>query len=291
MDRSMSSKDTIAVLGTGIMGAPMARNLLAAGFPVRAWNRSAEKAAPLADAGAVVAGSPAEAADGAQIVLTMLSDADAVLDSVADALDGPEVWVQMSTVGIEGVERCAALAAEHGVAFVDAPVMGSRQPAEEGTLTVLASGPDELRERIDPLFDAVGARTSWVGEAGTAQRLKLVNNAWVLALVEGLAETLVLAEGLGVQPQAFLDGIAGSPLDSGYAQLKGKGMVERSFPPAFSLRLAAKDLRLIAEAAGRHELNVPLIEAIAARFAEGVAAGNGDLDMSATFLTGADRER
>jgi 3-hydroxyisobutyrate dehydrogenase len=289
MERGMSSKDTVAVLGTGIMGAPMARNLLAAGFPVRAWNRTAEKAAPLADAGAVVARTPAEAAEGAQVVLTMLSDADAVLDSVADALDGPDVWVQMSTIGIEGGERCAALASERGVAFVDAPVMGSRQPAEEGALLVIASGPAELRDRVDPLFDAVGARTSWVGEAGAAQRLKLVNNAWVVAVVQGLADTLVLAEGLGVEPQAFLDGIAGGPLDSGYAQLKGKNMVARDFPPAFTLRLAAKDLRLIVEAASRYELDLPLLSATAGRFAEGVAAGNGDLDMSATFLTGAER--
>jgi 3-hydroxyisobutyrate dehydrogenase len=289
MERGMSSKDTVAVLGTGIMGAPMARNLLAAGFPVRAWNRTADKAAPLAEAGAVVAESPADAAAGAQIVLTMLSDADAVMDSAVDALDGAEVWVQMSTVGLDGAERCAALADERGVALVDAPVLGSRQPAEEGKLTVLASGPDGLRDRVDPLFGAVGARTWWLGEAGAGQRLKLVANAWVLAIVQGLAETLVLAEGLGVPPQSFLDVIAGGPLDCAYAQLKGRGMIERSFPPAFPLRLAAKDLRLIEEAAERHDLDVPLIEAIAARFAEGVSAGHGDLDMSATFLTGAGR--
>jgi 3-hydroxyisobutyrate dehydrogenase len=289
MDLGMTSKDTVAVLGTGIMGAPMARNLLAAGFPVRAWNRTPDKAAALGEAGAVVAGSPAEAASGAQVVLTMLSDADAVVESAADALDGAEVWVQMSTVGIDGSERCAALADEHGVALVDAPVLGSRQPAEEGKLTVLASGPAEVRERVDPLFDAVGARTSWVGEAGAGQRLKLVANNWVLTLVEGLAETLQLAEGLGVPPQSFLDAIAGGAMDCDYAQLKGRGMIERSFPPAFPLRHAAKDLRLIEEAASRHELDVPLVEAISARFAEGVAAGHGELDMSATFLTGAER--
>jgi 3-hydroxyisobutyrate dehydrogenase len=288
MERGMSSDDTVAVLGTGIMGAPMARKLLAAGFPVRVWNRTAEKAAALADEGAAVAETPADAAGGAQVVLTMLSDADAVLDSAADALDSAEVWVQMSTIGLDGTERCDALAAERGVAFVDAPVLGSRQPAEEGKLTVLASGPEDLRGRVDPLFDAVGARTWWLGEAGAGQRLKLVANTWVLAMVQGLAETLTLAEGLGVPPRSFLDVIAGGPLDSGYAQLKGKGMIERSFPPAFPLRHAAKDLRLIEEAARRHDLDVPLIEAIAARFAEGVAAGHGDLDMSATFLTGAE---
>ncbi len=136
----MSSRDTVAVLGTGIMGAPMARNLLAAGFPVRAWNRTAEKTAPLGAAGAVIGASPAEAADGAQIVLTMLTDADAVVEVAAAALGGADVWIQASTVGIDGAERCAALAAEHGVAYVDAPVLGTRQPAEEGKLIVLALG-------------------------------------------------------------------------------------------------------------------------------------------------------
>ncbi|HTE61749.1 MAG TPA: NAD(P)-dependent oxidoreductase [Solirubrobacteraceae bacterium] len=285
----MSSNDTVAVLGTGIMGAPMARNLLAAGFPVRAWNRTGEKAAPLADAGAVVAGSPREATAGAQIVLTMLADADAVLETVADALDPGQVWLQMSTVGLAGAERCAALAAERGVTLVDAPVLGSRQAAEDGTLIVLASGADDVRERVDPLSDVVGQRTWWLGEAGTGQRVKLVANTWVLTLVESLAETLVLAEGLGVAPRTFLDVIAGGSLDSGYAQLKGRAMIERDFPPAFPLRHAAKDLRLIEEAADRHELDVPLIDAVAERYAQAVAAGLGDLDMSATFLTGAER--
>jgi 3-hydroxyisobutyrate dehydrogenase len=285
----MSSKDTVAVLGTGIMGAPMARNLLAAGFPVRAWNRTAEKAAPLAEAGAVVAGSPREATANAQIVLTMLVDADAVLETVADALDPGQVWLQMSTVGLDGAERCAALAGERGVTLVDAPVLGSRQAAEVGKLIVLASGPQDVRERVDPLFEVVGERTLWLGEAGSGQRLKLVANTWVLTLVESLAETLVLAEGLGVPPQTFLDVIAGGALDCGYAQLKGRAMIERNFPPAFPLRHAAKDLRLIEEAAGRHELDVPLIDAVAERYAQAAESGLGDLDMSATFLTGVQR--
>jgi 3-hydroxyisobutyrate dehydrogenase len=285
----MSSKDTVAVLGTGIMGAPMARNLLAAGFPVRAWNRTAEKAAPLAEAGAVVAGSPREATADAQIVLTMLVDADTVLETVADALDPGQVWLQMSTVGLDGAERCAALATERGVTLVDAPVLGSRQAAEDGKLIVLASGPEDVRERVDPLFEVVGERTLWLGEAGSGQRLKLVANTWVLTLVESLAETVVLAEGLGMPPQTFLDVIAGGALDCGYAQLKGRAMIERNFPPAFPLRHAAKDLRLIEEAAGRHELDVPLIDAVAERYAQAAESGLGDLDMSATFLTGVQR--
>ena len=285
----MSTPDSVAVLGTGIMGAPMARHLAEAGFPVRAWNRTPGKAEPLRAAGARVADSPAEAAAGAAVLLTMLTDAGAVLETASAALDGQDVWVQASTVGIEGTERCAALAAERGVAFVDAPVLGTRQPAEDGKLIVLGSGPEAERERLAPLFGAYAARTIWLGEAGAGTRLKLVANTWVLALVEGLAETLALAEGLGVAPQAFLDAIAGGPLDAGYAQAKGKGMIAREFAPAFPLRHAAKDLRLVEDAAARHELSVPLVAAIAERFAEGVERGHGDLDMSATFLTTAER--
>ena len=285
----MSTPDSVAVLGTGIMGGPMARHLAEAGFPVRAWNRTPEKAEPLRAAGAQVADSPAEAAAGAAVLLTMLTDAGAVLETASAALDGQDVWVQASTVGIEGTERCAALAAERGVAFVDAPVLGTRQPAEDGKLIVLGSGPEAERERLAPLFGAYAARTIWLGEAGAGTRLKLVANTWVLALVEGLAETLALAEGLGVAPQAFLDAIAGGPLDAGYAQAKGKGMIAREFAPAFPLRHAAKDLRLVEDAAARHELSVPLVTAIAERFAEGVERGHGDLDMSATFLTTAER--
>ena len=196
----------------------------------------------------------------------------------------------MSTVGIEGTERCAALAAERGVAFVDAPVVGTAPAGGGGQLIVLASGPDDQHERLAPLFDAVAARTIWLGAAGAGTRLKLVANTWVLALVEGLAETLVLAEGLGVAPEAFLDVIAGGPLDAGYAQAKGKGMIARDFAPAFPLRHATKDLRLVEAAAAAHGLDVPLVTAIAERFAEGVARGHGDLDMSATFLTSSERD-
>jgi 3-hydroxyisobutyrate dehydrogenase len=284
MERSMSSNPAVAVLGTGIMGAPMARNLLAAGFPLRVWNRSSEKAEPLAADGAVVADSPREASDGAEIVLTMLADADAVLDTVADALDGTQVWVQASTIGVEGTERCAALAGEHGVAFVDAPVLGTKQPAEQGQLIVLASGPADQRERLAPLFDAIGARTFWLGDAGAGTRLKLVANAWVLSLVEGLAETLVLAEGLGVAPELFLETIAGGPLDCGYAQLKGKAMIERDFPASFPLSLALKDARLVRKAAERAGVELPLVETVERQFERADDDGHGDEDMAAVFL-------
>jgi 3-hydroxyisobutyrate dehydrogenase len=279
-------RDTIAVLGTGIMGGGIARNLIAAGFPVRVWNRSREKAEPLVAAGAETAESPAEAAVGADIVLTMLSDADALVEVMSDGpLEaGPRVWVQMSTVGLEGTERLAELAAEHDVAFVDAPVLGTRQPAEEGQLRVLASGPDEALDRCQPLFDAVGSRTFRLGPAGQGSRTKLVTNLWVLTLVEGVAEALALAEGLGVDPTTFLDTIADGPLDSPYAKTKAKAMIEREFPTSFPLRWASKDADLIRAAAAETGLELPLAEGVADALARGVHAGHGDEDMAATFL-------
>src|SRR6185437_12579185 len=165
----MADKQTVAVLGAGgIMGFAMARNLARDGYAIRAWNRSREKAEPLTEDGAEVFDTPAQAAERAEVIITMVADADAVTDAVeGDAgavsatTSGKAVWLQMSTIGIEGTERCAALAGERGIAFLDAPVLGTKAPAEQGNLVVLASGPDDLRERAQPIFDVVGARTMW----------------------------------------------------------------------------------------------------------------------------------
>jgi 3-hydroxyisobutyrate dehydrogenase len=273
----------VAVLGTGIMGAPMARNIAAAGHEVRAWNRTRERAEPLAQHGATVAGTPAEAVDGADVVVTMLSDGAAVEAVVAD-LPFPDgsVWAQMSTVGVEAIERLSARAAEAGVPIVDAPVLGTRAPAEQGQLTVIAAGPPDARERCAPVFDAVGARTVVLGdEPGAATRMKLVLNAWLLALVEGLAESVALAERLGVEPARFLEIIDGGPLGPPYAKMKGTMMIERSYEPSFSLGLAAKDARLALEAAEAQGLELPALRAIRAQLEKAVEQGHGDADMAA----------
>jgi 3-hydroxyisobutyrate dehydrogenase len=286
----MTSRETIAVLGAGgTMGLPMTRNLARIGFIVRAFNRSADKIQSLADDGVQLCATPAEATRGATVILTMLSDADAVLEVVEGAFaDAPEgaVWLQMSTIGIEGTRRCAELAEQHGLQFVDAPVLGTKQPAEQGELVVLASGPGDLHERLAPIFDVVGKRTIWVGEAGAGTRLKMAVNTWILSVVEGAAETLALAEGLGLAPELVLEAVAGGPLDLPYLQVKGKAMIARSFEPAFSLGLAAKDAGLVEEAAAEHALDLPLVVAIRKRLDEAVAE-HGDKDMSATFLTSA----
>jgi 3-hydroxyisobutyrate dehydrogenase len=295
----MSTQETIAVLGAGgTMGGPMARNLARSGFSVRAWNRSAEKARALADDGVELCATPAEAATGATgatgatVILTMLSDADAVLD----VMDGPDgalagsdagaLWLQMSTIGIDGADRCAELAERHGLRFVDAPVLGTKQPAEQGDLVVLASGPHDLRDRLAPIFDAVGKRTLWLGAAGAGMRLKIAVNAWILAVVEGAAETLALAEGLGLDPSLVLDAVSGGPLDLPYLQTKGKAMIERNFEPSFRLALAAKDAALVEEAASRYGLDLPLVATIRRRLEVG-ASEHGDEDLAVTFLTAA----
>ena len=273
----------VAVLGTGTMGAPMARNLAAAGHEVRAWNRSRERAEPLGADGVRVAGSPDVAAGGAVVVVTMLSDGDAV-ESVAAGLEFPEsaVWAQMSTVGIEATERLLARAADAGVPLVDAPVLGTKAPAEQGKLIVLASGDAGARERCEPVFDAVGARTvDLADEPGASTRMKLVLNTWLVSLVEGLAESVALAEGLGVDPAGFLEVIDGGPIGPPYAKMKGTMMIERSYEPSFSLALAAKDARLALDAAAATGLELPGLQAIRAQLEKAVEQGHGDADMAA----------
>ncbi len=270
------------------MGLPMARNLTQAGFPVRAWNRSRDKAEPLTDDGAEICQTPAEAVRGATVILTMLADADAVVETVRDALaEQPaddSLWLQMSTIGEEGTERCQQLAQDRELEFVDAPVLGTKQPAEEGKLVVLASGPEALRDRSQAIFDALGQRTMWVGDAGAGTRLKLATNSWILAVVEGTAETFALAEGLGLDPGLVLEAVAGGPLDLPYMQMKGKAIMEHQFAPSFRLELAAKDASLVEEAARRRELDLPALQAIRQQFEKG-AKDHGDEDMSAVYLS------
>jgi 3-hydroxyisobutyrate dehydrogenase len=279
----------VTVLGTGIMGAPMARNIKAAGHTVRAWNRSIDKARPLAEDGVEVVEDARAAVEGAEVVVTMLADASAVhavlVDAGAlDAMDDGAVLCQMSTIGIVGIEDVAKLCAERGIPLVDAPVSGTRQPAEQGKLTVIAAGPADAVERCEPIFDAVGASTIRLGEAGEATRLKLVLNHWLLALVDSLAETIDFAQGIDVDPTMFLKAISGGPLGPAYADLKGGAMIEGNFdPPAFPLHLAGKDADLVAEAAQRHELELELIPVIRERIGRAVDAGHGEEDMAAIF--------
>lgn len=287
MTQTMNETLNVAVLGTGIMGTGMARSIATAGVPLTVWNRSREKAEPLADVGATVAATPAEAVRGADVVVTMLIDADAVSATMEQARDGlttGTVWLQQSTVGVEGTDRLAALADELGVIFVDAPVLGTRKPAEDGALVVLASGPDDALDLLAPVFDAIGSKTIRVGAAGGGSRLKLAANAWVLTVVEGIAESLAMTRALGLDPQLFLDAVAGGALDAPYVGLKGSAMLRGDFTPAFPLSGAVKDADLIVAAAEGAGIDLAMVTTVRDQLAGAMASGHGDQDIAATFL-------
>jgi 3-hydroxyisobutyrate dehydrogenase len=289
MSTAKTQETSVTVLGTGRMGAPIARNLLGAGFPVTVWNREPEATTPLGDAGATLAPTPAAAVDGADVVITMVADGDAVAQTVSgstgalETLQPGSVWIQMGTIGVEWTERFATLAASRGVVFVDAPVSGSDGPAREGTLILLASGPEEIHAPLQPIFDAIGRKTLWVGPAGNGSRLKLVLNNWLAAQVEGMAETIALTEALGLDSHVFLEAIDGEPLGSPYAVAKGRAMIAGEYTAGFAMRLGLKDVGLALDAARETNLELPITATVAQRFERAVADGHGDEDVAAVF--------
>jgi 3-hydroxyisobutyrate dehydrogenase len=276
----------VAVLGTGIMGAGMARALLHDGHQVTVWNRSAERARPLADEGAVLAPDPGQAVAEAEVMITMLFDADAVADVAAQAspsLPRGAVWLQMATVGPDAARRLAEQAERDEVAYLDAPVVGTRQPAEQGTLTALVSGPAELIDRVRPVLESLTTKIVDAGRsAGQASALKLVCNAWLGLLTAGTAQSLALAERAGLDPALFLQVIKDAPVDSPYAQLKGPMMIDDRYdPPAFAVDGVLKDLRLIGDLARSCELPTTLLDAVTELFAGASRTGHGNQDMAA----------
>jgi 3-hydroxyisobutyrate dehydrogenase len=208
-----------------------------------------------------------------------------VAGAALSAPDSPDVWIQMSTIGVQGTERCAELADDRDVTFVDAPVLGTRAPAEQGNLVILASGPESARPAVDPVFEAVGSRSLWLGEAGAATAAKVAVNSWVVGIVGVLAETLRLCEALGIDPQVFFDAVEGGPLDLGYAKLKGPAMMKRAFDDvSFRLALARKDADLVLAAAADAGLELPVMEGVAKRLRAAEADDHGEKDMAAVFL-------
>ena len=283
------SVPAIAVLGTGAMGAPVARDLLRAGFCVRVWNRTPGKAASLVAQGAQLASSPAEAAAGADVLITMLTDGSAVKSVMSGpagafrAFGADAIWVQMSTVGVEWSDRLAELAGRHRVIFVDAPVSGSSDPAADGRLLILAAGGGAVRSRLEPIFDVLGRRTVWLERVGDGSRLKLAINNWMAVTVQGIAETLALAKILGLDADLLVDTIADGPTASDYAIAKGVAMVDGNFIPGFPLRHAAKDAELAIQAARLHDLRLPLTEALLPRWHEAIDDGHGADDIASAI--------
>jgi 3-hydroxyisobutyrate dehydrogenase len=272
----------VAVLGTGTMGAAMARALLRSGFGVTVWNRSPEKTRPLVDAGAQMEAAPADAVRDADVILTMLFDLDAVLSVAAEFLPAVRegaIWMQSSTIGSQGIQAVAA-AAPNRIAVVDAPVLGTKDPAEHGALTVLASGDGAAVATLQPIFDAIGSRTITVGDQlGAASNLKLVCNTWVGSLTAGVAQSLALARAFGLEPTLFLDAIHASASDSPYAHIKGATILNGDRAPQFALDGLLKDLRL-AQAAASLTGATAYLDALERVFATASNQGHGNEDIA-----------
>lgn len=268
------------------MGAAMAQSLARAGHDVAVWNRTRERAEQVAaSVGAdtmTVAGSVADAVAGADAVISILFDLDATLavaDDVAGALGADSVWIQAGTVGPAGQRRIAEAA---GASMLDAPVVGTKKPAEDGALVVLVSGPDPLVEAARPVFDAIGSRTVVAGpEIGQASALKLVCNSWIATITAGTAQALAFASALGVDPRLFLSTIEGGPTDSKYAQLKGAAILDGNYATSFAVDGVSKDVALMTDAARQAQFPTDLLDAIHSLFERASAGGHGDEDMAA----------
>lgn len=287
----------MTVLGTGTMGTAITGPLLDAGHDVTVWNRTRSRAEPLAEAGARVADDPASAVEDAQVVLSVVFDADALLDVLDDAgpavaragaaargLDTGPVWVQSTTVGLDGARRAAARAAELGVPLVEGMLVGTKAPAEAGRLTVLLAGDPDLAARARPVLDAISEKVVDVGPlVGSASALKLAVNAWVATITAGTAQSLALAGALGVEPRLFLQTIAGTPSDSVYAQVKGAAMLAGTFAPQFAVDGLRKDVGLMIEAAREHGTPETLLDALDRVLGVASLDGHGHDDIAAVY--------
>jgi 3-hydroxyisobutyrate dehydrogenase len=275
----------LALLGLGTMGRAMAGSALRAGIPTVVWNRDPAAADGLADQGADVAPSVVDAVRHVDVVITMVTNAEAVLSIATErdmlaALPKGVVWAQMGTIGIDGTERLAALVRSQrpDVYFVDAPVSGSKVPAEQGKLLIFASGPEEARTRVAPVFDAIGQRTMWLGSAGNGSRVKLVNNTLLAFTAEGVANSVALAHRLGLETASVVEAFGGSPLMSAWESGKLGRIAKGDFSAEFALALALKDVHL-ALSAGSAE-RFPVLAALAEEWGEVVDQGLGGEDVT-----------
>jgi 3-hydroxyisobutyrate dehydrogenase len=287
---SPGEKPLVTFLGTGIMGSAMARNAARAGLQVRGWSVPLSDAERLASEGIEVYPTAAEAVADADLVVTVVPDAPAIEsfalgeDGFLDAMAPGAVWIQCSTVGVEPADCLVKHAVDHEVTIVDAPLLGSQQPAEEAQLVMLASGEDAAIDLCEPLFDAISRRVVRLGKAGNGSRMKMVTNGWIMSSVAAIAEAMALAEGLGLDGAGFLEAIHGSALDMGYAQTKGGMMLSGEYPAQMRLVNGAKDARLAKAAHHGAGLEGKLVSAAAELMARGVELGHADDDMAATFF-------
>lgn len=275
--------------GLGIMGAPMALNLLRGGHELAVWNRTAAACAPLVAAGARAAPSPAELAAGCDIVFAMLADPAAARavacgpGGIVEGLAPGGGYIDMSTVDADTSAAIAAAVRARGARFLEAPVSGSRQPAEQGQLVIMAAGDRSLYDEAAPLLDLLGKRRLFVGEAGAAARLKLTVNQVMGGMMASFAEGLALARAAGLDPAQLLEVLDAGALANPMFRGKGPRLLAGDYAAAFPLKHMAKDLRLARELAARAGLEPRVGAAVHDAYAAALAAGDGDLDFSAVL--------
>lgn len=284
----MSGKTKVAFLGTGLMGAPMARRLLGAGFPVTVWNRDVAKAKPLAADGAEIAASPADAVAGAAVVFTMLTNGQAVFEvlferGVADGLAEGTVVVDCSSIAPQIAREHARRLAEKGIRHLDAPVSGGVVGAAAGTLAIMAGGDGGAVESLKDVFAVLG-RVTHVGPSGAGQVCKLANQQIVAVTIGAVAEAMILVEAGGASRAAFRDAIRGGFAESRILELHGARMVERNFVPGGASNNQLKDLNAVMAMADGLSLELPLTRQVRQEFADFVAAGGGEQDHSGLLL-------
>jgi 3-hydroxyisobutyrate dehydrogenase len=285
---SQPQNGRVGLLGVGLMGSAMARRLLDQGISVIAWDRDSDQVQALGKRGAMQATEAGEVVSGAGIVITMLPTAQIVLDVVEPLLaDWPKdtIWLQMSSVGAAEADQLAEVAGAHAVRLVDAPVSGSTHPAEEGQLTILASGPDSAKPALEPVFAALGSRVMWVGKAGMGSRLKLATNHWMISSVAALAETMHLCDAMGLDQEHFIELLDGGPLGSAYAMQKLDEMRRHDYPAGFPVRLALKDLELVHEVEESSRTSMPLLNVVLERFTAAMP-DLADQDLAAVYELG-----
>nr|WP_225612302.1 NAD(P)-dependent oxidoreductase [Paracoccus sp. PAR01] len=275
-------------MGTGLMGAPMVRRLLGAGFPVTVWNRASEKAQALAADGAVVATDPVQAVTGANVVFTMLSDGHAVANvlfeqGVARALASGAIVIDTSSIAPAMARDHAARLAELGIAHVDSPVSGGVVGAQAGTLALMAGGDADVIAGLAEVFAPLG-RLTHVGPSGAGQVCKLANQQIVAVTIGAVAEAMMLVQAGGADRAKFRDAIRGGFAESRILELHGARMVERNFAPGGPSRLQLKDLNAVADLAAATDLTLPLTEVVRSAFTDFVASGHGDTDHSGLLL-------
>lgn len=284
-------KQKIGFIGLGIMGQPMAANIMKAGYELMVFNRTAEKARSLADAGAHVAATPAELTNWAEAIILMLTGPDAI-DAMLYAEQGilaaqpkGKTIINMSTVSPSYTRTLDNCLASSGTIFIDAPVSGSKKPAIDGSLIILAGGPQEEANSLEPLFLSMGQKVVYCGKAGQGSAMKMTINLLLGVMMEGLCESLNLAQKLNLDTGMVLDSILSGPLGCGLFNLKNDMLRQDNYPVQFPLKHMAKDLRFVLQTADEAGAAAPAGHAVFQLYRQGIGLGNGDLDFAAVKKT------